>query len=304
VRSTPRYEFIDLPDRWLIVERDGVRTFVGYIAKLEPDGKGNVRVTARGPVGLLEILPLPYRPPMVEAARNRDAFEFWWKQLDFVFEFEDPGAFAPLPAPISSDEREIVNRYVATARDLAESSILNAIDAGISVRIDDHTDAETVIARFELREVQVGFAALLRHCDSENERAHFGRVLEILESAARDSGDPQAEARLVVLHTWREAVDQLHQKSAEQLVRDRLARDADAGVLDYDEPQTPKELIRTYDYGDLLHWGRERHTLEAWESDEFLANERRLAFLAAASGLAHAYIGFAELARAAVPGEQ
>jgi hypothetical protein len=83
------------------------------------------------------------------------------------------------------------------------------------------------------------------------------------------------------------------------LIRDRLVRDAGAKVLDYQEAHTPKELIRTYDYGELLHWGKERHTLEAWEKDEFLANERRMAFLAAASGLAHAYIGFGELARAA-----
>jgi hypothetical protein len=300
VTSTRRYTIGPLPDRWLIGERNGIRMFVGFVAKAVPDGKGNLRITAHGPEALLKELPLPFTPPMVEVAQTPDAFAFWWKQLDFVFEFNDPRTLPPLPAPLSDDEQGIVDRYVAKARDLAESAILNAIGSGISVRIEDHTDAESVIASFERMDAQLGFAGLLRQCDSVSgrDRARFGRVLEILETAARASPDAQTQARLAGLGAWREAVEQLHQKSLNQLIRDRLVREVQAGVLDFSEAQNPKELIEIYDYGDLLHWGRQP-TLDAWEADEFLAKERRLAFLSAAAGLAHAYIGFAELARAA-----
>ena len=100
---------------------------------------------------------------------------------------------------------------------------------------------------------------------------------------------------------WRSAARRLHTKSLNQLIRDKLVAEERLRAFRYDEEHTPAELLRIYDYGDLIHWDRERSPeLAAFEQDPFTASDRRLAFLDAASGLAHLYIGFAELARAAI----
>jgi len=217
-----------------------------------------------------------------------------------VFMLDDPRRFPALPMSLPKTDRAVVDRYVATAGDLAESGILNAVGSDTSVRINDHSGAEEIIGRFHGKDVQIGFTGLLRHCDADREKASFARVYEIIEGAAQDSQDSERFVRLGQLRSWRDAIEQLHDRSLNQLVRDRLVRDSDAGVLDFQEAHSPRELIQTYRYGDLLHWGRERPRLEAWETDDVAAVERRVAFLSAAAGLAHAYIGFGELARAAI----
>lgn len=75
-----------------------------------------------------------------------------------------------------------------------------------------------------------------------------------------------------------------------------------AKVLDYQEEDPPSALLSAFDYGDLLHWGRRRSVVEEWNADEFIAGERRLAFLAAAVALAHVYIGFGVLTQTATSG--
>jgi hypothetical protein len=98
---------------------------------------------------------------------------------------------------------------------------------------------------------------------------------------------------------WRRAAGRLHERSLNQLLREKLATEEDMGILAYDEPDSPAILLSIFDYGDLLHWGNrggERRALQAWEADEFTGGDRRLAFLAAATALAHVYMGFAVLA--------
>jgi hypothetical protein len=103
------------------------------------------------------------------------------------------------------------------------------------------------------------------------------------------------------LKAWRGAAKALHKKSLNQLIRDELASDEHVHAFVYEEEHEPEEVLRLYDYGDLIHWDPNKHPeLAEFERDPFTASDRRLAFLDAASGLAHLYIGFAELARAAV----
>jgi hypothetical protein len=60
-------------------------------------------------------------------------------------------------------------------------------------------------------------------------------------------------------------------------------------------------LLSLYTYGDLIHWDSDKSAVVAeFERDPYIESDRRLAYLDAASGLAHLYIGFAELARVAV----
>jgi len=285
---------------------DGVErvALVYYVASVEPDGKGSVHVVSKGPEELLSCRPLPFTPPMRDEGSSPDAFDFHWRQLDYVFGLPDPGAFPRLSGALDSGDSEVVQRYIATATDLARSAVLNAVDEGMHVDIEDDTDREQVALRLAERDQQIGFAALLRHCDSTKERASFGRVANILWKATETSGveDRDPAARAVALNTlkaWRRAVGRLHARSLNQLLRDRLATDEQLAVLALDEEHSPNHLLSVYDYGDLLHWDSKRENLAAWNDDDYRSAERRLTFLACACALAHAYIGFAVLARAA-----
>ena len=79
----------------------------------------------------------PFRPPLEEHIRAVAVFEFWWKQLDYVFDLADPRAFPPLPAAVASAQHKVVDRYVRIAGDLAASSLLNTVDEGFFVRMPD-----------------------------------------------------------------------------------------------------------------------------------------------------------------------
>lgn len=99
---------------------------------------------------------------------------------------------------------------------------------------------------------------------------------------------------------WRSAANTLQRKSLNQVIRERLAAEEQLRAFLYVEEDTPAELIRIYEYGDLIHWDKRSAQVAAFGQDRFTESDRRLAFLDAASGLAHLYIGFAELARTAI----
>lgn len=283
---------------------DPVPYFVGVVTRVDPAGAGYLRYTAESAAVLVIDRDLSFELPMSEAVRNRDGFLFWWKQLDYIFALDDPRAFPALEADLGDDARA-VKRFVETARELAETAGLNAVDRGLFVRIDDETDREkSVDVNLGRKESQLGLSGLLRHCDSKaaKDGARFQRIHELLATAAEQTTDEAVRAeQLRQLEAWREAVELLHSRSVDQCVRDSLVAEKGWRAFEYREHYRPDYLIRVYDYGDLLHWGQQTAELAELEADEFLAAYNRLAFLAAIAGLAHVYIGFGELARAAVP---
>lgn len=281
---------------------DPIPYFVGPITTIE-EQMGSAKFTAEGAAIFVLDRTLTFRPPMEERSSNRSAFDFWWKQLDYVFELPDPRLFPPLERLPAQADLDAVMRFTETAGDLAESSMLNAFDRGFNARKDDETGAEIVDTAFGLKDAQVGMSALLRHCDSRAQKdgARFGRVHEILATAAGLTPDLTAQAeQLRQLEQWHEAVVELHSRSVDQCLRDRLVRERGWKVFDYREHHRPDYLIRVYDYGDMLHWSRRSPELDALEPDDMLAAQNRHSFFEAMAGLAHLYIGFGELARRAI----
>jgi hypothetical protein len=275
--------------------------FVGYIAKAEPDGRGNLRVTVHAPEGLFAGRSLPFRPPMVERATGPAAFEFWWRLLDYIFGLPDPRTFPALPKALAEPEATIVRRYIETSSHLAESALLNSVGEGVIVKIDDDTDEEHVFPSLPARDIQVGFVALLRQCDSQGELASFQKVRNALWVANASEAGIEADERRATLAAWKRAMDQAHQRSVNQLLRDKLVNEEGLGVFDFKEPDSPAHLLSAFNYGDLIHWGTKATVVQQWErTDEFTAAERRMQFLSAAVGIAHLHIGFAEIARAAI----
>lgn len=300
---------IQRPARWLKAMRtsdEGEESmpFVGYVDGAEPRGD-HLNVTCSGPERLLAGRELPYAPPMVEEPGvSREAFEFHWRQLDYVFELPDPRTFAPLTTTLDGEAVSVLRRYIRTARDLAGSGVLNAVGdgQGTVVLVEDDTYAERLVVRLPDRDRQVGLVALLRHCDSPQENASFKRVADALWQACDREPRAASEARRDVLVAWRRAAGRLHGKSLNQLLRDKLVAEEEMGILAYDEPDSPAFLLSVFDYGDLLHWDSKREALSEWEQDKFVIADRRVAFLGAASTLAHVYIGFAVLAESALSG--
>lgn len=297
---------IPKPTRFLRVTRtgaDGVEriAFIGYIAETIPNGDV-LQVNARAPESLVtDYRVAPFAPPMQEHVAEPKVFDFWWKQLDYVFGLPNPRSFPPLPEEFSPEQRGIVERFVHVAAELADSGLLNAVREGFNVRMPDGVSGPEEIEReFSRTDLQVGFAALLRQCDSPKERANFERVRSILWLKSEAAQDDAHDARLEQLEAWSRAAKRLHAKSLNQLLRDRLVKDEGIRAFEYTEQQSPQQLLSIYNYGDLIHWDDKKSPVIAqWEADPYIESDRRLAYLDAASGLAHLYIGFAELARCA-----
>lgn len=57
---------------------------------------------------------------------------------------------------VSPGESEVVQQYIATARDLARSAVLNAVE-GMHVDIQDGTDREYIALRLAKRDREMGF---------------------------------------------------------------------------------------------------------------------------------------------------
>ena len=294
------------PTQLLRVTRTGADgipriAFIGYISETTPDGD-LLHVNVRAPESLItDSQAAPFPPPLGEHVTEPKVFEFYWKQLNYVFELRDPRSFPPLPVDLVSTDRDTVERFIHVAGELAGSGLINSVREGFNVRMPDGpSGAEFIEAEFSRTDVQSGFAALLRQCESSGERASFSHVYNLLWLACERANDEMHDARLHQLKEWSRAINRLHGKSLNQLLRDKLERDEGIGGFAYPEEHSPQQLLSIYNYGDLIHWGDRGADVQAWEADAFVEHDRRLAYLDAACGLAHLYIGFAELARSAI----
>jgi hypothetical protein len=311
VRGARRSRLALLPQMFIRLMRtgaDGVErvAFIGYVNQAQHDAGTKIStLNLRAPESLiLESFAPPFPIPLAEHVTAPQVFEFWWKQLGYVFALPNPRSFPPLPDVLGDEERAVVERYEQVTARLAGSGVLNALSEGFNIRQPEGPRGpEEITQNFSRADLQAGFAVFLRQCDSTDarERASFHRVRGILDRAAAATSDEFRGERLAQLKAWRSAAGRLHTKSLNQLIRDKLVAEERLRAFAYDEEHTPSELLPIYDYGDLIHWDSERSPeLAAFEQDPFTASDRRLAFLDAASGLAHLYIGFAELARAAI----
>jgi hypothetical protein len=283
----------------LRTDENGVEevAFVGFIAETTPHGD-KLHVRAAGAEALLGDMPMRFEPPLIELASEPEGFRYWWRQIMYVFDINDPRLAPPLPAPMPPEDLELVERFVRTTRDLAESGVVSSV-GGAEVKVADHTDEETVIVDFPRRDLQAGFTTFLRQCQGPRDEARFELVHERLRAAAA-AADDHAQERIAQLDQWRDVVETVRAKSLNQLVRDRLVAEEGWKIWEYQEPVKPAEVVRRLNYGDLIHWGSTRGTIAKDSDDEYKAAMQRAEFFNAALGLAHVSIGFGEFARALI----
>lgn len=284
----------------LRTDENGVEevAFVGYIAEATPTG-GHLHVRAAGPEALLGDLPMRFEPPLIELAEEPDGFRYWWRQIMYVFDVGDPRLAPPLADPLPPNDLELVERFVNTSRDLAESGVVSSV-GGAEIKIDDTTDEEHVVADFPRRDLQAGFTTFLRQCQGPTDEARFDVVFARLRHAAAPGSDKRAQERVAQLDQWRAVVETVRKKSLNQLVRDLFVAEEGWKIWDYQEPAKPDEVVRRMNYGDLIHWGSTRGAITQADDDEYKAAMQRTEFFNAALGLAHVLIGFGEFARAMI----
>jgi len=295
------------PGRVVKVRRRGENgveriVYVGIITEEVPEGD-HVRVGARTVEWLVTNEREPaFPPPLQEFVREPKGFIFWWKQLDYVFGLPDPTLFPPLPQRLTADDNALVERFVHVATQLAGSALLNAVNEGFNVSVPNPaTGPEKIEGHFSGTDIHAGFAGLLRQCDSPKEPAHFHRVHRILAQALEGADDGLSQERLRYLTAWKGAVGKLHGKSLNQLLREKFVREEGATAFAYEEEYSPEKLLSVYNYGDLLHYDKKKSAvLEEWRRDEIVESDRRVAYLMAAAGLGHVYVGFGEVARRAL----
>jgi len=296
-----------MPERWRpapITEGQVIRAegpdgrvfWCGQVAfSWDPSLPNAVSVTGRSPLSFLKEMPLPFDPPGLDAGGDPAAFAHWWRQFVYVFELDDPRNVTPLTKQLALADATNAQRLVEVTERLAASSLLSS-STGVTVH-QEHPGSEPVTTvDFPTFEIQAGFAVTLRQCDDPDEPASFSKVKNALALACKGSDDPAAEVRSAKVEAWGNAVKRLHQRSAEQLVRDRFVAAEGWRGFDFQEAYSPRQLVKMFNYGELIHWSAKSDVRS--DTPEFLALWQQYEFLVAAAGLAHLYVGVGELVRA------
>jgi hypothetical protein len=286
------------PDKIVKVLRDGEEAWVGVVKEVAQAGdKINVRCVS--PDALLEGMPLPFTPPAISLALARDGFRHWWRKLLYVFELSDPATFPPLEEPWHKDELRALSRFVSVTQSLARSAVVGTT-ASVSCGPSSDGQSEELVVDLPPVDLQAGFSTLLRQCHSSgHDPARYDRVRSILGRASAGATDGRGPERMATLKRWHLAVKSLRRKSLEQLLHETFVDREGWLGFERTEMQTPDELLETFNYGDLIHWTLERDELVS-RGDPYTEALQRFAFLSAAVGLAHIYIGFGALVRSAV----
>jgi hypothetical protein len=245
---------------------------------------------------------LRFAPPLIELATNPEGFNYWWSQLQFVFDVNDPREFGQSRAPQRLQSQQALRRYVETARALAKSTLMNSAD-GVTVnftRVEGDAWQNQVEAWFSAPDAIAGFTALFRQLYTSTEAASFQKAMTIMRLAS-GSDAVQSEELL----RWGRAVKQLRLRPMRQLILEKLVVTGEWPELDESDRQSfatenPERIISEYFYGEHLHWGKHAQTLETRKQSEFVDAWMRMAFLDATRILTHLYLGFAVLVEAAV----
>lgn len=283
--------------RGMTVMSGGKTIWAGFIDSETPSGDAST-ISALTPERMLKDMPLPWPTPGLEGASNTAGFDHWWRMLHYGAELPNPYTVPPLTTPLSSDEQQRAGRFVEMAGHLAASTLLNS-NAGVTIRSKEAGAYSGHDNTFPGKDIEIGFSTLLRHLDDDKENASYQKVKNDLSQACAAATDPAAEVRRETLELWSKKVKLIHRKSADQLVRDRLVRDEGLNAFAFDEEYIPRRLIQMYDYGDLVHWAEFKEAVQPKDAP-FSADWQREAFFRAAAGVAHVYIGFAELVKAII----
>ncbi|EME52306.1 hypothetical protein G352_24757 [Rhodococcus ruber BKS 20-38] len=241
---------------------------------------------------------LKFPAPLQEYATDPKGFLYHWESLTYLFSLDDPTYFPVLGSHLSDDETKAAQRFIQTCQNLASYSVLN--DSRSLKITSKGGDNWTVTSDFPSHEAFTGFSVTFRQLHNDGEDASFSKVYRVLNKVAGQLDEDEAKSTREVLNAWRDARKSLMKKMVATLVCERLQAGAPATAPKSFQGIVPDELIRTFNYGDSLHWGDDREKLANLLDDEYNENFHKHACLTAMTQLSHLYFGFAELAAAAL----
>jgi len=247
--------------------------------------------------------PIGFPPPLGEHSPSPEAFESNWHLIQFVFGLPDPRDFPPFTGAIPDDLLAVLRRYSAAAVELSESAFL-AHPTGVTVSVLDGGLDEQIEKRFPPRENVRGFSVLFRQFYSNDEPASFKRAQGALGRLNEQAADSSVDVRRDYLKAWGRAAGKLRGFSLKLLVGKRLQEQGQLppGPRANEHLPGPEMLISTYSYGEDIHWGRQRDQVAAYGKSEFDSAWTRMACFEAMVGLAHIYLGFAQVVDAVLVG--
>jgi hypothetical protein len=241
---------------------------------------------------------LSFQPPLADRSPRPDGFEFWWKLIQFVYDLPPPATFRGLPTPPGGTDLGALRRYVEAAEEMAGSALLGGGDR-VTLR-EDPDGTPRVDTNFSTNEVTRGFTTLFRQFDSKKERASFLQAQRILR-AANSTTDDGTDDRTAQLQAWGKARGHLRGQNLRVRVGQKMREeDGFPDEIPGEAGLSPEQLISAYNYGDLIHWGDQAGVIQAAAGDPFHQALQRMAFLDAVAGLAHLYLGFSLVIRAAL----
>lgn len=242
-----------------------------------------------------------FPPPLAEHSDNPGAFEANWHLIQFVFDLPDPRAFPPFAERIPEDLLVVLRRYESAAVELAESAFL-VHPTGVTVNVLDGGLEEQIEKSFPPKENVRGFSVLFRQFYANEEAASCKAVQNVLWRLNKQATDSSVDVRNDYLKAWARAAGRLRGYSLKLLVGRRLQELGrwPSGPLANEHLPGPEMLISTYSYGEDIHWGKQREQVTAYGESEFDSAWTRMACFEAMVGLAHIYLGFAQLIDAAL----
>lgn len=273
-------------------------------ARKQSGATRTIPIRAVGYSSLVADYPLTFPPPLAEHSPNPTAFDASWHLLQYVFNLPNPRTFPPFANVPSGGSLRVLRRYSAAARELAESAFL-AHPTGMTVHVLDDGSGERIDKNFAPRENIRGFSVLFRQFYSNDEPASFNAAQRALRQLNARAEDELVSVREDYLRTWGKAAGRLRGFPLNILVGKQLQTEGrwHAGELVGERDPGPEMLISIYNYGEDIHWGEKRDQLAALDASPFDSARMRLACFNAMVGLAHVYIGFAQIVDAAFAGQ-
>ena len=247
--------------------------------------------------------PLTFPPPYAELASDPKGFSRFWQFAHYAFNLPDPALFPAFPQTLGEGDRATMDRYIASCKDLAGYTIMSAHDA-VEV-MPNLTGGASHRATFSSSEVIRGASVLFRQLYSKDPGSYLS-VVGIVSKAHRETRDTQSDQRDDWLRYWRPVHGKLLQQRIEAIVarKSLISQGAHPSIPVPFENESPSELLSTFFYGDVIHWGDSRPKHDAFSADPLVRDLRKLRFLEAMTGLGHYYLGFSVMLTAAFPSER
>jgi len=243
-----------------------------------------------GPWGPLEILRTPSGLPALSHLGNRDRTG----GLSIPGSPRSKTGLGPTrdthPVAVASPS---IGRRPARYRQLATSRLINH-PVKWQLRGGQGVDSEGYIDRPD-DEVMRGALTLFRQIYVGSEPASFGVVKNILARRSLERGEAGTEA-LRQIRMWAQAHSDLERAPLPTLADEAVIaceEGREPGPVDWPEDLRPDTLIKTYAYGDFIHWGDRAQDRQAYASSVAMDVLTMSHLLDVVCGFSHLYMGFA-----------